>query len=289
MKTAIVTGATGFVGIHLITELLANDVDVVALCRRESSNISRLPANVKVVYDITALRRADVFYHLAWNGASWPGRADAMLQARNTEMTLNLLTVAQGLCCGKFVALGTVYEQFAQRVRDIGRTSGSDFYLLSKDYAHTTAKRLAFELKMDFVWCTVCHPIGRYIKPEQLMAYVIKGLVCGEKTELGPAATPYDIIAVEDLAFGLYLLGEEAVCGDYFVGSGKPRLLREYLEEAQRVLGVQTKLGIGERPDDGLRFDESWFDITKIATDTGYLPRMDFAQAVKNVADWVKV
>jgi len=287
MKTAIVTGATGFVGVHLVNELLAQGVGVSALCRPESPSLSRLPSNVQVVYDSNELSGADVFYHLAWDGASGAGRADTELQARNAEMALNMLVLAQKLGCGKFVALGTVYEHFAQRIRDIGRIGGADFYILSKEYAHVAAKRLALELGINFVWATVCHPIGRYIKPEQLMAHVIKSLIGGEKPVLGPATTPYDIIAVEDLAFGLYLLGEKAVRGDYFIGSGKPRLLREYFDEAKRILEVQTPLGIDELPDDGLRFDESWFDIAGLVADTDYVPRMDFAQAVLNVKKWV--
>ena len=104
---------------------------------------------------------------------------------------------------------------------------------------------------------------------------------------IGPATTLYDIIAVSDLAYGLYLLGKKNVGSDYFVGSGNPRLLYKYLEEAQCILEVQTPLGIGERPDDGLHFEYSWFDIAKLSADTGYAPRVDFSQAVLNVKNWV--
>ena len=288
MKHAIITGATGFVGIHLITELLAHEVEVTALCRRESPNLNRLPAGVRIAYDIGELSSADVFYHLAWEQASGPGRTDAILQSKNVELTLNALNTAHALDA-KFVALGTVYERFSEKARKATRFSGYNFYILAKDFAHTMSGQLAYKLDIDFVWCQICHPIGRYIKPEQLMAYTVSNLLNGNPPSFGPATTPYDIVAVENVALGLYLIGKHATCRrEYYIGSGLPMILQDYFEKTRRVLGVDTQLLIGQRPDDGLYLQENWFDITPLTEDTGYTPVVSFEQAVRNVAKWVK-
>lgn len=290
MHHAIVTGATGFAGIHLVAELLGQGAQVTALCRENSPNRGRLPPQAAISGSMETLPQADIFYHLAWESASGPGRGDAPIQARNAEMTLDALLTAHRLGCKRFIALGTIYERLAERIASSGCFSGSDFYILSKRYAHLMADQLAHKLGIEFVWCTICHPVGRLIKPDQMMAFVASSLLSGKKPALGPALTAYDIVAVEDVARGLRLLGQSGplLRREYYIGSGTPKPLYQWLEEARRILCAQTPLGIGERPDDGLRFDESWFDISPLAAETGYAPQTGFAKAVTNMANWMK-
>jgi nucleoside-diphosphate-sugar epimerase len=286
MKSAIVTGATGFIGMRLTQELLARGRSVTAFCLKNDPALGRLPPETRVVCDLRNLPKADVCYHLAWAGASGPGRADALAQSGNAALTLNALKAAHDAGCKRFVALGTIYERLAGQIMAAGRFMGPDFYVLSKDYAHKTANQLAHKLGIGFAWCTVCHPIGRNIKPEQLMASVIAALLAKKSPPLGPCATLYDIVAVGDVARALALLGEAAELKrrEYYIGSGAPKPLRAWLMEARRALKAETPLGFGEKADDGLRFEKSWFDISPLQEDTGYAPRVSFAEAVRNVA-----
>jgi nucleoside-diphosphate-sugar epimerase len=290
MTHAIVTGATGFIGAHLVRELIGRGARVTAFCLRGDPAIGRLPPEAGVACDMQNLPQADTFYHLAWAGASGPGRADAVAQSRNAALTLEALAAAHRLGCKRFIALGTAYERLAGQIVAAGRFTGPDFYVLTKDYAHKMASQLAHKLGIGFAWCTICHPIGRMAKPEQLMATVLAALMAKKSPPLGPCTAPYDIVAVEDVARGLALLGEAAglTRRAYYIGSGKPRPLRAWLEEARRVLEAETPLGFGEQPDDGLRFEESWFDIADLRQDTGYAPQVGFAEAVRNVAAYLE-
>ncbi len=285
MKSAVITGATGFIGVHLAEELLSCGVRVAALCRENSPNRERLPPSVEVFAKMEELPKADVFYHLAWEGATGPGRADALLQARNAELALSALLCANERGCGRFIALGTIYERLVPQITAQGRFGGSDFYILSKSYAHAMTNQLARMLKQEYVWCTICHPIGELMKRDQLMASVISGLLAGESLALGPCETYYDIVAVEDVARGLRMLGQAGRVGrEYYIGSGAPKPLREWLEQARLALGAEAKLGIGILPGDGLLFDKSWFDIAPLRALTGYSPQVGFEQAVANVS-----
>jgi nucleoside-diphosphate-sugar epimerase len=287
MTSAIVTGATGFVGAHLVKELQECGVEVTAFCRKGSANLSRLPPKTHVEYSSEKLPSADVFYHLAWQDASGPGRADPMTQIGNAELTLRLLDLTSKLGCAKFVALGTVYENLSSQVTSSGAFGGSDFYILSKAYAHTMSDKYARKLSLDYTWCTVCHPIGEYVKVEQMLASVISRLLNGEPVNFGQGAEYYDIVAVEDLARGLRLAGyRNAKRREYFIGSGQPRTLREYLTEVKRILKVKTLILFGARPDDDLHFDKSWFDIAPLSADTGYTPAISFDEAVVRTANY---
>ena len=291
MKTAIITGATGFVGVHLVEALQAHNVHVTALCRENSQNMDRLPPGVEIAYHLDELPSADVFYHLAWEGASGPGRGDALLQARNTELTLYALQTAHRIGCRRFVALGTIYENFAPQIKASAKSGSADFYILSKEYAHSIANQLAYKLEIDFVWCKICHPIGRFIKAEQMMAFVISNLLAGTKPSFGPALIPYDIVAVEDVAYGLYLVGccDQLTRQEYYIGSGSPQPLYKWLEDTRSILNVNVPIGIGEKPDDGLQFDENWFDIIPLSVDTGYKSMVSLSDAVNHVVEWIKI
>lgn len=295
MKTAIVTGATGFIGAHLCKELYENDIDVKALVRHNSHNAIRIKNKAELVecvmddYDNLQDVKADVFYHLAWEGATGPGRDDELLQVKNVHRTISAMHAAKRAGCKRFVALGTVYENLVLQIMQNKQHHKADFYLLSKQNAHYMCQKLAAKLGIEFVWATIFQPIGRYIKEDQVMAYAVKGLINGEAPKFGPAKEPYDITAVEDIAYGLRLLGESSLSSqEYYIGSGNPMIMKEYLMQIKKVLQSDTELEIGTRLDDGLRFSFDWYDISTLEKDTGYKTRVSFEQAVWNMAQWIK-
>ena len=289
LQTAIITGATGFVGIHLVNELLKHGVKITALCRENSPNMARLPSGIDIAYSPEELGRADVFYHLAWEGASGPGRSDPLLQNKNAQMAMDALIAAKRLDCGKFIGLGTIYEKFAPQVQLSDKFGGADFYILSKDYAHSMTKQMSLQMGIEYIWCTICHPIGKYIKPEQMAAYAISHLMAAKSPSFGSARTLFDIVAVEDVALGLYLLGQksEPQQQEYYIGSGDAKPLYRWLEDIKLALEVCTDIGIGQRPDDKLRFEGEWLDISPISEEVGYMPQVSLKDAVKNVALWL--
>lgn len=295
MKSAIVTGATGFIGTHLCKELIKNHIRVTGLIRHDSTNVARLPDDVGIIrcsmddYGTFSGSSADTFYHLAWEGATGAGRDDEALQVRNILRTVEALKAAKRAGCKRFVALGTVYENLVNQILSEPQHRKADFYLLSKQSAHYMCLKLAQKLDIEFVWATIFQPIGRYIKREQVMAYTINGLISGSIPEFGPAREPYDITAVEDIAYGLRLLGAcDLSRTDYYIGSGKPMLMKDYLQQTKDILKVDTGLGFGVRPDDGLRFSFDWYDISAICKDTGYSAKTGFDQAVRSVANWIR-
>ncbi len=294
MRTAIVTGATGFIGTHLCRELTGNNIKVTGLARHDSIHTERLK-DADVIwcgmddYDGLEGAAADTFYHLAWDGTTGAGRDDEELQAKNILRTIKALKAAKRVGCKRFVALGTVYENLVPQILSDRVHRRSDLYLLSKQSAHYMCLKLASKLNIEFVWATIFQPIGKYIKKEQVMTYTVAGLLSGDPPEFGPAMEPYDITAVEDIAYGLRLLGEcDLSKREYYIGSGAPMLMKEYLQRTKAVLKSNTPLRIDALEDDGLRFSFDWYDITDLQKDTGYHIQTGFDKAVLNVADWVR-
>lgn len=83
MKRAIITGATGAIGMALIQELIQNDIEVLVLCREGSKRNEQIPVHPFVTVKMCSLdqlsalendtdKKYDVFYHFAWEGTTRP-------------------------------------------------------------------------------------------------------------------------------------------------------------------------------------------------------------------------
>jgi dihydroflavonol-4-reductase len=99
---AFVTGATGFLGRHLVTQLLDGGHDVVALCRRHDDELKSLGATVRLgdVLDGASIRDAsagcEVAFHCAGKVSRDAADSEAMyrLHVDGTKITLEALRAA---------------------------------------------------------------------------------------------------------------------------------------------------------------------------------------------------
>ena len=75
----------------------------------------------------------------------------------------------------------------------------------------------------------------------------------------------------------------------YYLGSGNPKILKDYLIRIGELCGNPDAIKIGARADDGLKYDLEWFDASALIEDTGYMPRISFDQGVLNTINWMKL
>lgn len=290
------TGATGFLGYHLLRELTSQGVEVVALCREDSPNISRIE-NMKGVQIQTCalaqieslpekLKRGedDVFYHLAWRGASGSERADYKVQIDNVRWCLESTQAAKKLGVKMFISTGTICEMQCDAIVETEYAGDSAYYLLAKKSAYEMLRVACRRMGLPFLWCTFYHPVGRYNKPEQLILHTIQTLRRGESPKFGPAEKWFDVICAEDLAHAFYLAGSSELKEDrYFIGSGSPRILKDYLLEIQQEIAPELSLEIGAFPDDGLPMRREWLDPSKFVMETGFQARRTFADYLREI------
>lgn len=131
---------------------------------------------------------------------------------------------------------------------------------------------------------------GPYSINGNIVGYTIKEILEGRNAIFGTAQQPYDLLYIEDLVYAAYLLGEKDVkrtC--YYLGSGNPKILKDYLIRIGELCGNPDAIKIGARADDGLKYDLEWFDASALIEDTGYMPRISFDQGVLNTINWMKL
>lgn len=301
MKSSVVTGANGFVGYWLIRELSKHGVKVTAVIKDENENISMLSEfdNVDIVYcDLSQLKSLpnkignkeyDTFYHLAWIAAGGAGRADYALQLKNVQYACDAVGVAKQLGCRKILFAGTVTEKIAENILNLSGKAVNNIYGICKHTTHCLVDVESKKQDIDYVWMQFSNLYGPYSINGNIVGYTIKELLQGHEATFGPANQIYDLLYIEDLVYAAYLLGEsETKHHSYYIGSGQLRILSDYLNEIGAICGKKELVKIGARPDDGTRYEESWFDITPLTEDTGYVPQVTFEKGVRETIEWMK-
>nr|WP_263325076.1 NAD(P)-dependent oxidoreductase [Neobacillus sp. Marseille-Q6967] len=303
MKKALVTGANGYIGSSLIKELQKNNIEVIAVVRNRDSRIDTLPDNVKIVYceldSISSLneliqdRDIDVFYHLAWQGTSGSERANYQLQLLNAQYACDSAVAAKNLNCKKLICTGTITERIAENILNIDVKAENTIYGIAKHTTHCLLEVLCEKLELPLVWARLSNIYGGHNLTGNIISYTLQELQKGNKPSFSKAEQPYDLMYIKDAARALYLLGKgdtREAC--YFIGSGSPRILKEYLLAIKDVYGHDSELGLGEKPEDGLKYDVDWFDTTDLVRDTGFTTENTFEHNIKETIlemDGVKV
>ncbi len=299
-RTAIVTGANGFVGTWLVRELCANEVKVYAVIKDEKEDISAISGldNLQIIYcDLSEIkqlvkkieaRNIDCFYHLAWVGSGGPLRADYEVQSNNAKYCLDAAYAAKEIGCKKFLCAGTVTENIVDSTLDSDKVSQNMMYGISKKNAHLMLNVYCQMIGIKMIWMQFSNIYGPNNLSGNLISYTMTELINGRRPSFSKGTQPYDFVYIKDLVKAAYLLGYKDVeKNTYFLGSGNSRRLCDYLSEIPKILGGHYEVGIGERPEDGVIYKEEWFDTSSLCSDTGFKAEYTFEQGIKETYEWV--
>lgn len=133
----LVTGASGFVGRHLVPALAERDHEVTALVRRSGAApagaTSTVQADLEQPLPEGALPRVDAVVHLAQGNGRFPEGARGLFRV-NTAATQELLDHARraGAACFLYASSASVYGFGSRPFREDDVVSPPDFYALTK-------------------------------------------------------------------------------------------------------------------------------------------------------------
>ena len=301
MRDVVVTGASGFIGSHLVHKLSAAGVSVWAVCEPGSGNTDRIASccGVRIIEcDLVSTAGGladlidgpvDVVFHLAWKNASGISRADLASQADNISIAVNVISLARKKECAKVVVTGTVYENLCEQIEGGKKYYPISYYILTKRYVRAMFGQFSLQTGTDMVYLTLCHPIGKFNKTDQLIARLVQDLRTEKRCIFGSGKTYFDVIAAEDMANALFLAAKnETTKGSYFVGSGAPKRLRQYIENVRDIIKPGAALNFDEMGDDGVDLEREWLDCSEFCRETGFIPQISFEEAVRRTASWVE-
>lgn len=297
MKNVIVTGGNGFIGSSLIKKLVANGIKVVAVditFQGERLPESELITKIESCVDASLVEKLpveeyDAFYHLAWKGVNGADKANPSVQLANIQMAIDCADICKKLNVKKFLCAGTVAENATFSLPNLEKTSGGMMYGVAKHACRLILEDYCKNIGLQFVWMQFSNIYGVGNKTGNLVSYTLGELMTGNEATFGPALQPYDFIYVDDLIEAVYRLGEkETNKAFYYIGSGSPRQLKEYLLRIGELAGYADKIGIGIRPDDGIKYSMNMFCNDDLVDAVGEYVSTDFDNGINKTIEWLK-
>jgi len=297
MKKVIITGANGFIGSSLIKKMVANNVEVVAVDITFAGD--RLPATDLItkiepgvdaaLADKIPAGEYDAFYHLAWRGVNGAEKADPTVQLANIQMAVDCANICKKLSVKKYLCAGTVAENATFSLSNLQQTSGGMMYGVAKHACRLIVEDYCKNIGQNFVWMQFSNIYGVGNKTGNLVSYTLGELMAGKEATFSPALQPYDFIYVEDLIEAVYRLGaNETKKAFYYIGSGSPRILKNYLLRIGELVGYADKVGIGIRPDDGIKYSMDMFCNKDLVESVGEYVATDFDNGINKTIAWLK-
>ncbi len=286
---AIVTGANGFVGSSLIKKLITNDIEVLAIDISfansklpQSKLIKTIELSIDNIQSLELEDKCDLFYHFAWIGVNGPEKGKIENQIKNIDMTIKCAAAAKKYGCDKFLCAGTVAERNIESLANLDTTGPGMFYGASKYSTHIMLETYCKNIGLDFVWMQFSNIYGPTNKTGNLISYTLNQLNNNQEATFGPAQQPYDFIYVDDLINAIYLLGVKKTKKNmYFIGSGSPRKLADYLIAIGKACDKEQLIKIGVRADDGIKYSYDMFNVTDLREDIGEYISMSFEDGIK--------
>lgn len=302
MKRIVLTGPTGVIGMALIHLCIQKNIEVFAICRENSSHISRIPKHPLVhvlecslnrlgVYDISKIPKCDIFYHLAWEATIGADRNNTYLQLQNISYTLDAVELAATLGCDTFVGAGSQAEYGKYEGDLSGNTPAfpETGYGIAKLCAGQMSRIECEKRGIKHIWCRILSVYGPYGNEKTMIISVIRQLLKKEKPLLTKGEQVWDYLYSSDAASALYLLGCHGINNKiYCVGSGNARPLKEYLYMIKGETHSAAPLGIGEVPYSDGQVMYLCADIGDLRRDTGFMPKIGFREGIRQTIEWVR-
>lgn len=296
----IVTGANGFIGKTLVNALLEKGYHVVALDIRfddvleddeRVTCVSVMNKEVATLADEIPHQEYRCFFHLAWAGTSGPARADYAVQLNNVKLACDYIKLCGEIGCKRVVYASSINEMetYEYLQSDDIEPAGGYIYGTGKLAAHLMGETVAKINGIEFIPVIITNIYGVGEKSARMIYTSINKLVHKEHCSFTAGYQTYDFIYITDAINSIIAVAEKGKAFNrYYIGSGEPKPLREFLLEMRDIVDPEAELGLGDIPFKGVDISYDQFDLKKVELDTGYRNEVPFAEGIRMTAEYVR-
>jgi len=312
-KTVVVTGAGGFIGSHLVEQLIAGGAHVRAMLRYTSRGqrgcLDLLPdaltddvaVTMGDVRDFDAVREvvrgADAVFHLAaLIGIPYSYEHPQEVIDTNIIGTSNVLLAAKELGTLERVVLTSTSEVYGSALR----VPMDEEHPLQAQSPYSATKIAGDALGLSFhrsfgLPVTIVRPFNAYGPRQSARAVIptiISQAVTGGTLRLGTLDTTRDFTFVEDTARGFVAVGAaDAAVGEVVnVGSGREVSIREIVAQVGRIVGCELAVEGDEQRMRPAKSEVSRLlsDSSKAARLAGWRAETPLDEGLRRTTAWIR-
>lgn len=290
-QTILITGASGFLGTHLVRRLCHNGTKIHAVSRScHTSDISCLQwwhgdiEDIEFVQYLFHSIRPDVIFHLSGLVTAVPN-LEFILPTFHSLLTstINLLTVAAEVGCNRIVLIASLEEPEL----DNPEVVPSSPYAIAK-LASSTYGRMFHRLYQTPV--VLVRPFMTY-GPGQNVRKIIPSVICsllqGQAPELSSGKRQVDWIYIDDVIEGLLAAAQvPSVEGCTFdLGSGELVPIHAVVSQLVNLVNPQIQPLFGalpERPMERIRVANTAYTYDKL----GWRPSIPLKKGLELTVNW---
>ncbi|WP_298258662.1 NAD(P)-dependent oxidoreductase [Bradyrhizobium sp.] len=296
--SALVTGASGFIGCRLVARLLSEGRQVTALVRSSSVQPAEWRDRLRIVacddFSEGNLRRlsiapVDVVFHLAAYGVK-PDHRDA---AEMLRINMELPATLARLCAewrARMVMAGTFSEYRRPSTQDpVTEDAPLEMHKLygaSKAAGGLMASAVAQEGGVGFRLLRLFKVYGAGEAPHRLLPALVTGLSKRECVAISAGTQVLDFVHIDDVIEAMLRAdanaSEKGGIAAWNVATGRGHSVREFAEAVARAMNADVSLiGLGALP--MRKDDEPWLvgSPELLRSELGWQPAIDIEAGVR--------
>ena len=308
MKQAIVTGATGYIGSYFVEFLSEKGIEVLALGRKNFGDISNirkkrlkdsryLKIDMKRIHSLKKeikkidfkINKSCVFINLAWGGKKKLSDLNVKEQMMNVIWSVKAFKIAEELKCRRFLQIGTMEEAFTNKYLTLDYKFNKEYnrhvvYSVAKIISKKALTLISKKSKMDLIYVLHSHVMAPDDDKDSFLQVTLKKLIDKSDLIFSSGEQLFDVISENDCVNGYYLICKNGLRGsEYWVGSGNPRPLKEYVERMYALYPSGKKMQFGKLKYNDVKLDKNDFSIKNLVKDTGYQSKNTYEEIVSNL------
>ena len=283
MKKILVTGATGFIGHHVIKLLLEREYQVIATSvHLKKAMVQPWFKQVKyIAFDLNNFNpeidyfkffdEPDLLIHLAWEGL--PNYKETFHLEENLPRHFSFLTnlIEHGL--KDITVTGTCFEYGMKEgcLTESMECNPANPYAMAKDQLRKQLEALIPELAFNFKWLRLFYMFGEGQSPKSLISQLDKALAVGDEVfNMSGGAQVRDFLPIYKVAeYIADLATQQLVTGAINCCSGIPITVKAFVENYLKESGRNIELNLGYYPYADYEPMRFWGNADKLKTTIG--------------------
>lgn len=293
----VVTGATSMIGTALINACIAGGDTVLAIVRRDSKRLSRLPKSegLQLEYaDLDSFEQVkgdgtpyNVFYHFAWAHTNRLERDNPRWQEANIRATLDAAELALKLGCKTFIGAGSQAEYGPLDV-EIDEQTPCDpqvAYGMAKMSACLLSRKFCEQHGIKHIWTRIFSVYGTNDSDGVMIDYAVKRFLKNEPAQFSAATNIWNYLFEKDAGIIFRLLGlKDVEPGIYCVASDECRKLKSYILEIKNATSTTSEITFAPE-NENIKVINLNVKTDKLIKAIGYTPQICFSEGIRIVID----